>query len=158
MRLSSEFFYYNGDCTEQSVIDEIRESVIARLNSSSFLLRCTRHPDCRAENVEVTCGETTKKKKRSISDTARINFEFIIAMVYPDDLDVTDFYNGLETQFYDMYDAVFADMEAGDFDIEGFTLDTSTYAEAGPSLVCPDGAVPSYITLTCSKCDKGPTI
>ena len=68
--MAMDLYYFDGDCSTPEAQAQIRENFIQILNGSFFGVMCQDpvfKDRCRAENVEVTCGEVTsaRRKRRS---------------------------------------------------------------------------------------------
>lgn len=51
----SATYYFDGDCTNASVVAEIKSKFIATLSNSKYRDVCQIHAkECKAENVQVT--------------------------------------------------------------------------------------------------------
>ena len=83
MAVSLHYFY--GDCNTPDAQAQIKQNFIKLLNNSYFNEAC-RDPalrdKCKAENVVVTCGNVTSRRKRA-SGTLRSHLRFSFKAVPP---------------------------------------------------------------------------
>ena len=61
--LPVSIMYYGGSCDDGK--SDISEKFISILQDTSFASICTGNEQCTAENVAVTCGSTSDRKRRS---------------------------------------------------------------------------------------------
>ena len=65
--MAMDLYYFDGDCRTPEAQTQIRENFIRILNGSLFRMICqdpALRDRCTAENVEVTCGEVTSKRRK----------------------------------------------------------------------------------------------
>ena len=61
----ADVYYYTRKCNSSKAnLNEIQTNFIKALNSSNFNALCIGEPLCKAENVNVTCGPITTRRKR----------------------------------------------------------------------------------------------
>ena len=141
--------YYEGECTTQKTQQEIREAFFNTTLTSSFRSRCTRHPECNVQNVEVICGDTRKTTAKQIL----IKFDFTINFNYTVDQDKEELNDELDAQIYGMLNQFEDDLQSGMLDIE--TLELQAPADIvgpqEPDLDCVEGTIPKYSRFECSK-------
>ena len=63
-----DLYYFDGDCRTPEAQAQIRENFIRILNGTNFFEKMCKDPEvrdrCTAENVEVTCGEVTSRRRK----------------------------------------------------------------------------------------------
>ena len=69
--LPSELMYFSGDCTSQSTIDRIAQAFIDLLGMSNYKDACDQSDQCTIENVVVTCGSSSGRRRRRSVDEAK---------------------------------------------------------------------------------------
>ncbi|XP_071810204.1 uncharacterized protein [Asterias amurensis] len=62
-RLPSELMYFSGDCSNQSTQDSIAQAFIDLLRKANFTELCVPIEKCTIDNVEVTCGESSRRRR-----------------------------------------------------------------------------------------------
>ena len=125
--------------------------MIASITMSKFSNQCQITDDCTIENVNVTCGEVTRKKQ-SLQEII-VRFEFSVAFDYQSDVSVEEQYKSREDLVYGMLDLFKEDLQSGLFDSGELTLvaDVNSLASGIDDFLCPLGLVPNYVRLSCSK-------
>lgn len=69
-------YFFEGDCTSDETLYDIKKQFIKTLNSSMYNLTCSFSGDCNIENVRVICGETSHKRSVGM----RIEFDIIFEL------------------------------------------------------------------------------
>ncbi|KAK7477575.1 hypothetical protein BaRGS_00031180, partial [Batillaria attramentaria] len=159
MRLHADVFYYAGNC--DTSLDELRQNFIDRINNSTWKDACINVPLCTAENVEVTCGAITgRRKKRSTDNNVYVQFDFDIKMSYVEGSKTKEeAYQEYMAMAATVQSKLTADANAGHFNFLG--LETNEYSVGYPSLRadCPPGTYfETWDTTTyiaCSGCGAG---
>ena len=59
-----QFFYYSGDCRDESAQRQIKENFVSLMSQKLPPNFCRAHADCNVEHVNVFCGKTTASKRR----------------------------------------------------------------------------------------------
>lgn len=61
-------YYFDGDCTNQATVQEIKDNFLETLKSSMYEQSCSVHEDrCNIDNVEVRCSENRRKRSVEMS-------------------------------------------------------------------------------------------
>ena len=173
MNLPNELFYYSGDCNDPAAQQEIRDKFIAVLNSSNYHVLCSSYEKCRAENVNVQCGQTSRRRRSAttsnltevfpeimvMSNTHQVIVEWDIVMDIDysklEGLTTDQIWAMMEDQMYDMADVLKEEVEDGKFDLDDvesldLEVDKSSYREGWPDMVCAQGTTQKDSTFSCS--------
>ncbi|XP_070554729.1 uncharacterized protein [Ptychodera flava] len=165
--LLADIYYYSGDCNDPAVQQQMRENFITLLMNDVALTSdiCTSWQDCSVDNVVVTCGpQSLKKKKKRATMTHRVHIQFRLVVNIVDEGDTTSefssLYDNSVTTLYGMMDKIEAAMTTGGLelaDIDGiqFEVDQSSLSYGYDDLICDHGMIPLYYTLGCVGCPKG---
>ncbi|XP_061173458.1 uncharacterized protein LOC133182626 [Saccostrea echinata] len=145
-------YYFNGDCTDSAVQEEIKRKFIATLKYSNFKDACEIHAtECRVENVQVKCGANGRKR------SAELRLDFDVA-AYFDSSNFSVSFAQLRRHQSDITDKLKDDKLSGSLD---FNVTSSGIMEAQDIgnydlvLDCPEKTVPSYKTVACVECAAG---
>ena len=68
VRMAAGLYYYYGDCNSQEAQAQIKENFIRLLNASGLIEDCQEifpRDRCKPENVSVTCGNVTSRRRRA---------------------------------------------------------------------------------------------
>lgn len=148
-------YYYTGDCTNSDVQEEIKGKFIDNLSKSAYRDACFVYAtDCKAENVQVKCGLSTRKK-RSDSNLLRIDFDI-----------AANFENGSFVDSFAKFRSHQTDMslKIKDFQLsrsldfntsDGRLMEATAVDNYDVTLECPDNTIPSYKTTSCVECAAG---
>ncbi|XP_061173455.1 uncharacterized protein LOC133182624 [Saccostrea echinata] len=147
-------YYFSGDCTNLTVQDEIKKKFITVLSESAFKDACLIHAkDCKAENVQVRCGQKVRRK-RSGGDM-RIDFDISAEF---DDAVFTESFAKFRREQFDIIDRIIEARITGTLDfnasIHGI-LEAKDVENYDVVLGCPEKSIPSYRTTSCVQCAAG---
>lgn len=157
--LPGELYYYTSECNSSAEsLLEIQVKFIHALNSSAFQSYCTGKSACRAEFVDVTCGDVTGRRKRSIEARVKrqaeqayiINVEFILPFERKDGQSDTDIFTNAENVLYGIADVLAEEVNNGLFEIDGLTLSRDSFAYDNVQYSCPKGT----LTKSAASCGK----
>ncbi|KAK7466023.1 hypothetical protein BaRGS_00037424 [Batillaria attramentaria] len=170
VRLHADVFYYAGNC--DTSLDELRQNFIDRINNSTWKDACINVLLCTAENVEVTCGAISGRRKRNANENSErvrrqtqtddfyVQFDFDIVITYDEGSKTREeTYQDFKAMLAIVQTNLRADADAGDFDFLG--LETYEYSVGYPTLHadCPPGTffkkwdTTQYIS--CRGCGSG---
>ena len=67
-------FYYDGDCNDPNVQDQIKQNYLTLLNSPFVPpFFCEEKPDeCNVNTIEVSCGEKTAAQRRRRRNSEKV--------------------------------------------------------------------------------------
>lgn len=141
-------YYFDGDCTNQATVQEIKDQFIKTLRSSKYAESCSVGGDkCNIDNVEVRCSE--KGRKRSAEMTIAFDISRLIEHKSIDNLNAAQhqFLISLENMSHNgELDKHFNEtglMRVQNIHQEKFTLD------------CPSRTIASLHTFSCVECSPG---
>ena len=164
----SSLRYYSGDCSSTDTQRRIKEKFITALNSSGYSLACTAHAECGVDNVEVKCGEVSRRKrdlfqtktwhrtervKRSYTHEVTITFALVTAV--PRVADAVEKWNQIEATLDSLKESLNRSIVTGKLDIavSGFPMQmhqgSFEMIDGEAQLHCPPGSVPRDSSFTC---------
>jgi hypothetical protein len=155
-----DFFYYTGDCNDPTVLDEIKQNFIAKmqqLENNGWNGVCPSQIDCNIQNTVVTCGTVTGRRKRWTDvamrekrNTHEIRVEITIETTWFDfnSTGGATFYF-LEDVQKNVFNVIKASSTAGDLTVRGLSPDINSFALGWSDPNCPDGQSVRWSTLTC---------
>ncbi|KAK3101782.1 hypothetical protein FSP39_006299 [Pinctada imbricata] len=173
--LNGEFFYFTGDCNDADVLETIKQNFINQmqiLETTGYEGVCPDSTECNVDNVDVTCGPTSGKRRKRESSlidklmdlcrirrsthTHEIRVDFRVTIV-PNDTSRTpiDSFYYYEGVMNDMSDEIRELVQNGGMDVGGLTADSSTYAVGFSEVICPDNYNFQWSTLKCDICSPG---
>ncbi|XP_070184227.1 sushi, von Willebrand factor type A, EGF and pentraxin domain-containing protein 1-like isoform X2 [Littorina saxatilis] len=181
VRLLSDMFYYTGSC--QANLDGLRDSFISRLSNSTWKDACVNVPSCAPQNVEVTCGSNSdKKKKRSVDEMLNgltqatsailrakrqatshyILITFEIAIDYEEGTkSPQQAYQDYSSLSQTIYSKLQTDADGGLFNIANLTTDRSGIGYPTTTADCPPSrffqATVTTTSFSCEVCTAGHT-
>ncbi|XP_056020426.1 LOW QUALITY PROTEIN: sushi, von Willebrand factor type A, EGF and pentraxin domain-containing protein 1-like [Ostrea edulis] len=161
-----DFFYYTGDCNDPTVLEEIKQNFINKmqyLENNGFNGVCPSQIDCNIQNTVVTCGTITGRKKRWTDvfirekrSTHKIRVEITMETTW------FDFNSTGGATFYflediqkSIFNVIKASSVAGDLTVRGLSPDINSFALGWSDPDCPDGHIIRWSTLTCVPCGPG---
>jgi len=166
--LKGEFFYYSGDCNSSDATrNEIRENFVHALNASMYRVACIGVPDCDAKYVNVTCGPTSARLRREVFSAHDqqahmtiakrqtqpyayvVEFEISVPFLPADGQSDEDRFSEIDDIIYDMVKALQLEVNAGLFDIDGFTTDGYTVGIGFTEYECPIGTRSKSARASC---------
>ena len=80
-RVAASLHYFYGDCNSSEVQQQIKENFIKLLNESFFSEACQDEAlkdKCKAENVVVTCGNVTRRRRSAGTLVLQARFHFTL--------------------------------------------------------------------------------
>jgi len=163
--LKGEFFYYSGDCNSfDATRDEIRDNFVQALNASMYSAACIGVPECDAKYVNVTCGPTSARRRRE-DDSAYdqhaiakrqtqpyayvVEFEIGVPFQPADGQSEEDRFWEIDDIIYEMVIVLQSEVNAGLFDIDGFTTDGNTVGFGLTEYDCPIGTRSKSAIASC---------
>ncbi|KAK3606592.1 hypothetical protein CHS0354_004438, partial [Potamilus streckersoni] len=174
--LRSDFLYFSGNCSDQSTLDLLGrtfENITAGL-PVGYICK-----GCRFDNVKVTCGKVTKRRKRSqqrnafirtpsvshnmlptLNDSSRrkrqtdatfkTTIEFNIVVPWNQgNMSLLDAYDHHDNITFTFRDILISMVNAGNFTLPGYYGPQYQFEDYG-SLQCDDGFLDGGICRTCS--------
>ncbi|XP_021377090.1 uncharacterized protein LOC110465523 isoform X2 [Mizuhopecten yessoensis] len=173
--ISGEMHYFVGDCNDPAVQEGLRANFITVLEdliSDGWNSVCSSS-GCSVDNVEVTCGALSGRKKKSLRGVLQVkSFEhsryrrssFVIKI----DFSVTfPWQNGTSDDDLTANDNLLYDVMAtleeeakksgGLFEYGGLTPSPDIVTDPYPMITCPTGESPSYVGggVNCEGCATG---
>ncbi|XP_055954314.1 uncharacterized protein LOC126811617, partial [Patella vulgata] len=157
MVLPSEFYYFDGDCTTST--DVIKNNFIQALqNSPIWTQACPVPEDCTVENVVVTCGPTSGRKKRNVEnhrykrEANQLLLTFKISI--PFSVDGTSKENARNVsvaKLNSIADGIKRDVVNGVFSsvAPGFTIRNDSVNFDWEDFECPEGQISNYASVSC---------
>ncbi|CAC5393166.1 unnamed protein product [Mytilus coruscus] len=146
------FFYYDGDCSNQSVQNSIKQNfvdVMEHLESSEGWDNiCPAY--CTVEGVNVTCGaQNGRRRKRSSSDLIVLSFTII------SEWQENDVLQGNDNIMTNLSDFMKTKVDEGAFDNPNVT--TGDMAVGWSEYYCPEGQAATYSDDDglCKGCPQG---
>ncbi|KAL4218702.1 positive regulation of smoothened signaling pathway [Mactra antiquata] len=147
IQLKIEYLYYTGNCEEN--LDQIKANFITRIRSA-YNNQCDPD-DCNTNNVQVTCGIRTRKKKsvskRDVYDGLSLDFDFEL----PTDIDSTE--SLLKKQAF--RNSLNEALASGEFNLPGYDENQIALDISGPFGECNYGSAFDENTLLCVECSAG---
>ncbi|XP_048241876.1 uncharacterized protein LOC124144002 [Haliotis rufescens] len=168
MRLPAEMYYYASNCPTKTSMKNISNNFIKMLSSNElFKEECgEKVPDCKAEMVDVRCGEVRTKRdvisvrghnhvyKRSADKCVEI--EFNIEMPYDDlSMDGSDVAVIYKKTFNRITSVIEHMSTIGELEVKGMETRESSFAPGVATIVCPKGTLPRFDKGSCSGCPTG---
>ncbi|KAK7466018.1 hypothetical protein BaRGS_00037419, partial [Batillaria attramentaria] len=173
VRILTDMFYYMGSCSNST--DELKREFIQHLNNSPWKDACTNVASCIPENIQVTCGPLSRRKRSADSfpgadhlNTRRrrqtgsfyIDITFEIVMDFEDNGRTQEqAFQDLSTTQNEILQQLRKDAKAGLFNIGNLTADEDSVAQDGISADCPQGTLFKETTetksLSCEMCKTG---
>lgn len=168
--LPSEFFYYtvhgtNG--TYNDTLDQIRNNfifIMQQLEQSGWTGVCPNTTECNVDNVDVTFGPSTGRRRRSIAhedieiqkrSTVQIRVSFHVKTNWQNFTPSIDTFLEMEAVQKRIVDVIKLSAENGDLDIGGFSVDLDSFTSDVSEPNCPDGTAIKWGSLTCVPCPVG---
>ena len=142
------------------------------LGSSVYKSACGTLPECKADNVNVTCGVSSRKKRfitndelhptntqsnRKKRDTAivKITFNFLIKLpARTSNIKIADLDSQITKAFSQMANITRMDIAAGKYDslgVDGLFIDKASFTTSRRKLQCPFGMKQRLLTYTCGN-------
>lgn len=163
--LPGEFFYYTGDCSDPTVLTEIKDNFIKHMQKeevSGFGGVCPSHIECNVNNTVVTCGQISGRKKRTVREergvhvhkrsTHEIRVEISLDTTWynfnSSNGDTFRFLENLQTKMFDVVKQLGSN---GDLTVRGLSPDANSFQLGFSDASCPDGTALRWNTLTCGK-------
>ena len=112
---------------------------------------CTLYPGCSIENVEVECGESSRRKRSTYSHEVIILFDFILTNTFNPAQTPAEMDDATYNEFSLLTDFIQNQINSGGLDIAGLEIDPSSFRFAESLIICQAGEVAEYTTFTCSK-------
>ena len=147
-------FYYTGDCsseqTRRSIIDAVSTALANTYTDTTYASKCAPGSTCSYENLEVICGNTTRRrreitnargKRQAPSDSILVHVVFTLSgtITSVDQLYV------LEDSLIVTVDILQDSIRNGSFDITGFDLSPDSFVrDTYPAQECPKGTMFVY--------------
>lgn len=133
------FFYYDGDCSNQSVQNAIKQNFVDVMkdleSSGGWDNICPAY--CTVDGVNVTCGaQNGRRRKRSSSDPIVLSFTIISKWQENDDL------QGNDKIIHDLSDFVKTKVDEGAFDNPNVT--TGDMVVGWSEYYCQEGQAATY--------------
>ncbi|XP_048737006.2 sushi, von Willebrand factor type A, EGF and pentraxin domain-containing protein 1-like isoform X2 [Ostrea edulis] len=167
--LPGEFFYYTGDCSDPTVLTEIKDNFIKHMQKeevSGFGGVCPSHIECNVNNTVVTCGQISGRKKRTVREergvhvhkrsTHEIRVEISLDTTWynfnSSNGDTFRFLENLQTKMFDVVKQLGSN---GDLTVRGLSPDVNSFQLGFSDASCPDGTALRWNTLTCVPCSVG---
>ncbi|XP_061173454.1 sushi, von Willebrand factor type A, EGF and pentraxin domain-containing protein 1-like [Saccostrea echinata] len=161
-----EFFYYTGNCNDLTVLDDIKENFIDKmqlLETQGWNGVCPTQIDCNVNNTVVTCGPVTGRRKRDISNFFRVErstHEIRVELTM-----ITTWYNFNSTggsTFYfleeiqkKVFNVIKSSASNGNLTVRGLSPDLNSFVLGWSDPYCPEGSIIRWSTLTCVPCAAG---
>ncbi|XP_061166331.1 sushi, von Willebrand factor type A, EGF and pentraxin domain-containing protein 1-like [Saccostrea echinata] len=146
-------FYFNGDCTNESVIAEIRKKFIEALKDSLYQDACLINAkDCTIQNVKVRCGLTERKRSSDVGIDLEVIAEFDFQ-----NFEET-FTNFSQSSSTDIMKKLESMKREGYLNLtlqNGGVMVPEDFSTKEITLACSNNTVPSFRTLSCEGCDPG---
>ena len=122
--------------------------------NSAFQSICVNVPKCTADNVDVTCGSSSRRRRRATS-IAKVNFRFTITLPKTmKGLKIVDLDKLVSTAFSGMTNTMRQQITAGKFNTLGISdlqVDKTSYITQRKKLNCPIGMTPRTNTYSCGN-------
>jgi len=163
--LKGEFFYYCGDCNDlETTRDEIRENFVQALNASMYSAECIGVPECDAKYVNVTFGPTSARRRREVDSAYNqhaiakrqtqpyayvVEFEIGVPFQPADGQSEEDRFWEIDDIMYKMVIVLQSEVNAGLFDIDGFTTDGNSVGFGFTEYDCPIGTRSKSAKASC---------
>lgn len=164
--LPSEFFYYDihgANVTYNDTLDQIKENfifIMQQLEQSGWNGVCLNTTECNVDNVEVTLGPSTGRRRRSVDhkgiaiikrSTIEIRVSFHVKTNWQNFTPSIDTLLEMEGVQKKIVDVIKISAENGDLDVGGLLVDLSSFASDLSEPNCPDGTTIKWSSLTCGK-------
>ena len=162
----SKLRYFTGDCSSTETQRRIKEKFITALNASDYSLICRAHSDCGVDNVEVKCGEVTRRKrdlsqtktwhqrvKRAYTHEVTITFALVTAV--PRVSDAVEKWNQIEATLDSLMASLNRSIATGKLDIAVSDFPMQMHQgsfemiDGEAQLQCSPGSVPRDDSFTC---------
>lgn len=154
--------YYEGDCNNNKTKENIKHQVLEYLAGVQEDVDKSICPDantCKVENVNVFCGETSKRKRRSMAkyifkrQTGYALVRWSINILFDDrNTSVMNKYVELSSLLTSIKNKIQEDVNNGKLDIPGFTLSSDAFqTDPRPGVACDSGHTVDYGSIKCSK-------
>ena len=144
-------FYYTGDCsseeTRRSIIDAVSTALANTYTDTTYESKCAPGSTCSYEDLEVVCGNTTRKrreitntreKRQSPSNSIRVQVVFTLSGNISSIDQLYDFEDSLIATVNILQDSI----KNGSFDIPGFELSPDSFVrDYYPAQQCPSGTI-----------------
>nr|UTK45904.1 sushi, HYR, ephrin receptor-like, and EGF domain-containing protein [Crepidula fornicata] len=179
VHLLTDVFYFTGSCNTS--LDSLKQSFIDRLSNSTFKDACVGVPSCVWQNVQVTCGPNTGRRKRAapmwddlqhsfsrtVHEASRVKrqthyvtIEFEIVLDYVEDsLTPKEAYTKYMNIFNNIHQKLQNDTDAGLFNIHGMTTTRYDVGYPRAAVNCPPGylwiSTASTTNFNCVGCSQG---
>lgn len=145
----SSSFYFDGNCMDPKVQEQIQKNYIDSLSNSSFKAACEKYKSqCKMGNVKVICGAVTRKRSAEM----KIEVEFVI------EADGSQTEQGFEDIQDEMLGVLTNETENGTLAIVldgNVTLIATDMTAEKVVFQCPNNTFASYKTSSCVECSAG---
>ncbi|KAL4218698.1 hypothetical protein ACF0H5_021286 [Mactra antiquata] len=145
-QIEIKYLYYTGNCKEN--IDQIKSNFIASIKAWNN--QCDPD-DCNTNNVQVTCGVRTRKKKSVSKGDVFSGLSLSYKLELATDIDSSESLLKKQAIKKSLNDAV----ANGDFDLPGNGGDSISLDFSGPFGTCIEGSAFNDKTLLCVECTAG---
>lgn len=164
--LQSEFFYYSvhgTNRTNNETLNQVKEnfiSIMQQLEQSGWTGVCQNTTECNVENVDVTFGPTTGRKKRSVAhkdndilkrSTIEIRVSFHVKTNWQNFTSPDQTFSEMEAVQTRIVDVIKVSASNGDLDISGLSVDLNSFSSDLSEPNCPDGTTIKWNSLTCGE-------
>ncbi|XP_069124618.1 sushi, von Willebrand factor type A, EGF and pentraxin domain-containing protein 1-like [Argopecten irradians] len=142
-------YYFDGDCTDATVVNTIRQQFIQALNQSSYKDACIINEEsCSPSNVEVKCGSQSGKRSTGVT----IGFAIEITTK-------NAFGNHSSAKLNEKIKAWVVKSREGndslDIQLDNHTLIVQDVHSDGLQIVCKGQTIPSEASESCVECPPG---
>ena len=170
--ISDVELYFDGACEDNT--EGISQRFIDVLSDSQYSAFCTQYPECTIANVRVTCGETSRRRRNTRMNRAKILFaknaethnnrhrrttdRLFLSFQLEIQLDTRsistteELYAASNRQSLDIITEFYYSVAAGAYNIDGFNADMGSFYFDGPLPKCLPGNMPAIDdSFSCSK-------
>lgn len=158
-----EFSYYTGTCEDERVLEQIKSNFVKQSKERKHpLINCSDAQKCKIENVSVTCGQTSRKR-RSIKDIIRfkrsnyeIRVEIIISSIWQNtNSSQTESYTFAKKIHENIFQTIKEMGESGKLTVNGLAPITDSFVLGYTVPTCTKGLMIRMDILSCVPCVSG---
>lgn len=165
--LPSEYFYYSTLGTINVTLNQIKKNfifVMQQLEQSGWAGVCPNTTECNVDNVDVTFGPSTGRRRRSVAyedieiekrSTVEIRVSFQVKTDWQNSTPSLDTFLEMEALQKRIFEVIKLSAERGDLAIGGLSLDLNSFTSNVSEPNCPDGTAIKLESLTCVPCPVG---